>query len=84
MLLQAHRSLPKVPGKGGVEITPFEGWEMRYCRLEGLSTLTADAACQLNVLGHDGDTLGVNGSQVGVLEKTNQVGLSSLLEGQHC
>ena len=84
MILQAQRSLPKLPGEGGVEITPFEGGKMRYCKPEDLSTLTTDAASQLNVLGHDGDTLGVNGCQVSVLEKTNQVGLSSLLECQHC
>ena len=46
-----------------------------------LSTLTTDTAGKLNVLGHDGDTLGVDGAQVGVLEQTNQVGLAGLLEG---
>ena len=48
-----------------------------------LSTLTTDAAGKLDVLGHDGDTLGVDGSQVGVLEETDEVGLSGLLEGEH-
>ena len=48
-----------------------------------LSTLAADAPGQLDVLGHDGDALGVDGGEVGVLEQANQVGLSSLLEGQH-
>ena len=47
-----------------------------------LSTLTTDAAGELNVLGHDGHALGVDGSQVGILEKTDKVSLSSLLEGQ--
>ncbi len=46
-----------------------------------LSTLSTDAAGQLDVLGHDGDTLGVDGAQVGVLKQTNQVGLGSLLQG---
>ncbi len=49
-----------------------------------LSTLATDAAGQLNVLGHDGDTLGVDSSQIGVLEQANQVGFGCLLEGQHC
>ena len=48
-----------------------------------LSTLATDAAGQLDVLGHNGHTLGVDGSQVGVLKQAHQVGLSSLLEGQH-
>ena len=46
-------------------------------------SFSLDAASELDVLGHDGDTLGVDGAQVGVFEETDQVGLSSLLEGQH-
>ena len=46
-----------------------------------LGTLSTDAAGKLDVLGHDGDTLGVDGAQVGVLKETNQVGLRGLLEG---
>ena len=46
-----------------------------------LSALSTDATSELDVLGHDGHTLGVDGAQVGVLEKTNKVGLASLLEG---
>nr|XP_041569802.1 uncharacterized protein LOC105758485 [Taeniopygia guttata] len=42
--------------------------------------LTADAAGQLDVLGHDGDALGVDGAQVGVLEEPHQVGLAGLLQ----
>ena len=45
-----------------------------------LGALSADTAGQLDVLGHDGDTLGVDGAQVGVLEQTDQVGLASLLK----
>ena len=46
-----------------------------------LGTLSADTAGQLDVLGHDGDTLGVDGAQVGVLEEADQVRLASLLKG---
>jgi len=46
-----------------------------------LCTLSTDPPGQLDVLGHDGDTLGVDGAQVGVLKQTNQVGLASLLQG---
>ena len=45
-----------------------------------LGTLSSDPPGQLDVLGHDGHTLGVNGAQVGVLEQTDQVGLASLLK----
>jgi len=46
-----------------------------------LSSLSTDPPGELNVLGHDGDPLGVDGAQVGVLKQTNKVGLASLLEG---
>eukprot|EP00955_Chlamydomonas_euryale_P102795 365444-Chlamydomonas_euryale.AAC.6 len=46
-----------------------------WVRLRALAT---DAARQLDVLGHDGDALGVDCRQVGVLEQTNQVGLEVL------
>ena len=48
-----------------------------------LSALATDAAGQLDVLGHDGDALGVDGAQVGVLEQAHQVGLGGLLQRQH-
>jgi hypothetical protein len=36
----------------------------------------------LDVLGHDGDTLGVDCAQVSVLEQANEVGLRRLLQSQ--
>ena len=36
----------------------------------------------MDVLGHDGDALGVDGAQVGVLEEGDQVGLRGLLQGK--
>ena len=52
------------------------GWVRNF-----LSPLTTDSAGQLDVLGHDGHTLGMDGTQVGVLKETNQVSLRSLLQG---
>ncbi|GMN43652.1 hypothetical protein TIFTF001_012855 [Ficus carica] len=46
-----------------------------------LSTFTSDTPRELNVLGHDSDSLGVNGAEVSVLKKTDQIGLGGLLEG---
>ena len=43
---------------------------------------TTDAAGELHVLGHDGNSLGVDGAKVGVFEETDHVGLSGLLEGK--
>jgi hypothetical protein len=36
-----------------------------------------------HVLGHDGDALHVNGTQVGVLKQSNEVSFWSLLEGKY-
>ncbi|EEE65135.1 hypothetical protein OsJ_20208 [Oryza sativa Japonica Group] len=48
---------------------------------DGLSALAADPARELDVLGHDGDALGVDGAQVGVLEQPDEVRLRGLLQG---
>jgi hypothetical protein len=44
-------------------------------------TLAPDAAGQLNILGHNGDALGVNGAEIRVLEEAHEIGLAGLLEG---
>ena len=45
-----------------------------------LSTLSSDSSCQLDVLWHNGDPLGMDGTQVGVFEKTNQVSFRGFLK----
>ena len=45
-----------------------------------LSTFTTDSSGQLDVLRHDGYSLGVDGAQVGVLEQADQVGFRGLLQ----
>ena len=52
-------------------------------RKSSLGPFATDAAGQLDVLGHDGDPLGVDGAQVGVLEEADQVGLAGLLQRHH-
>jgi hypothetical protein len=54
-----------------------------WCAKQRLSALATDTAGQLDVLGHDRDALGVDRAEVGVLEKTDEVGLACLLQGQH-
>ena len=44
---------------------------------ERLGALTTDAAGEQDVLGHDGDALGVDGAEVGVLEEADEVSLAS-------
>ena len=61
---------------GGSEKSHFVNDETGH-----LSTLATDPAGKLDVLGHDGHTLGVDGAQVGVLEQTDEVSLAGLLEG---
>eukprot|EP01052_Picozoa_sp_SAG31_P016554 SAG31_NODE_1101_length_9905_cov_3.367122_8_plen_162_part_00 len=50
--------------------------------MKHLSALATDAAGQLDVLRHDGDTLGVDRAEVGVLEEADQVSLAGLLQSQ--
>ena len=45
-----------------------------------LYMFAADAAGKLHVLRHDGDPLGMDGAEVGVLEEAHKVGFGSLLE----
>jgi len=45
-----------------------------------LGSFSTNASCQLDVLWHDGHTLGVDGAQVGVLEQADQVGLGGFLQ----
>jgi len=45
-----------------------------------LSPLTTDAASQLDVLWHDGHTLGVDGTKVGIFEESDEVSLAGLLQ----
>ena len=46
-----------------------------------LSSLSTDPPGELDVLGHDGDSLGVDGAQVGVLKQTNK--LTTLNDSTH-
>ena len=45
-------------------------------------SLSSDSASELEVLWHDGDSLGVDGAEVGVFEESNEVGLGGFLEGK--
>ena len=51
--------------------------------MRSLGPLATDAAGQLDVLGHDGHPLGVDGAEIGVLEQPDQVGLAGLLKSHH-
>ena len=48
-----------------------------------LGALSPDPPGQLDVLGHDGDPLGVDGAEVGVLEESHKVSLAGLLQSHH-
>lgn len=48
-----------------------------------LSTLATNATSQLDVLGHDCDSLGVDGTQVGIFKEANQIGFASFLQSHH-
>ena len=59
------------------------GWMgLSQLGLKHLTSLTSNTAGKLDILWHDGNTLGVNGTQVGILKQSYQVGLGSFLQGQ--
>merc|ERR1711992_41669 len=45
-----------------------------------LGSFATDSSGELNILWHDGHTLGVDGAQVGVFEQADQVSLAGLLQ----
>ena len=53
------------------------------CTKVDLCSFSADASGELNVLGHDGDPLGMDGAEVSVLEETHKVSLAGLLKSHH-
>lgn len=54
------------------------------CRLMGnvacLGSFASNPPSELDILWHDGHTLGVNSAQVGVFEQTDQVSFAGLLQ----
>lgn len=48
--------------------------------LRFLTSLSSDAAHQLNILGYDGNPLGVDSAEIGILKETHQVGLAGFLK----
>ena len=46
-----------------------------------LRALATETTRKLDVLALDGDTLGVNGAEVGIFEERNEICLDGLLEG---
>ena len=49
-----------------------------------LRTLSPDSSCQLDVFRHDGNSPGVDGTQVGIIKQLDKVCLRRLLETQYC
>jgi hypothetical protein len=59
-------------------------WAGRRSSEDFLRSFSTNASSQLNVLGHDGHSLRVDCTEVGVFEQSNQVGLRRFLERQDC
>merc|ERR1719402_1797863 len=53
------------------------------CARYELGPLASDPPGKLDVLGHDGDSLGMDGTEVGVVEQSHEVSLAGLLESSH-
>ena len=75
--MESNHAMCRQARPGGVENTTSEG-----CA-EHSRALSTDAGGELDIHGEDGDALGVDGAEIGILKETNQVGLGSLLESQN-
>ena len=53
----------------------------KHC--QWLGAFSTDPPGKLDILGHDGHPLGMDGAEVGILKETHQVGLAGLLQGHH-
>ena len=54
--------------------------EMFVCSCGTLRSLSSDSSSQLNVPGHDGDLLCMDGAQVGVFKQPYKIGLCCFLK----
>jgi hypothetical protein len=59
---------------------PIYKWWFESARGPSLGPLSTDSSGQLDIFGHDGDALGVDGAQVGVLEQADKVSLRGFLK----
>ena len=48
-----------------------------------LRSFSPDSSCQLDVFWHDGDSLGVDSTQIGVFKQPHEIGLCCFLETQY-
>ena len=53
---------------------------LKYIKSE---SFTSNSSGELEILGHDGDSLGVDSAQVGVFEESDEVSFGGFLEGHH-
>ena len=60
----------------------FDGCFKGTALVNNLRTFTSDSSRQLDILRHDGDSLGVDRAQVSVFEQANQVRFGRFLQGQ--
>ncbi len=51
--------------------------------IKSSGAFTTNSAGELHILGHDGNSLGVDGAEVGVLEEADHVSFGGLLEGEN-
>ena len=61
---------------------PFDLRASNYLGIHS-RTFATDSAGKLDVLGHDGHSLGMDGAQVRVFKETDHVGFGCLLKSKH-
>ena len=77
-LVLEHLELVGVASVGQGQEELFAGLGLGVAEVE--VAVASDPPCQVHVLLQDGDALGMDGAEVGVLEDTDDVGLGGFLE----
>ena len=66
---------------GGSSVLESLQLELVSRRLE-LESFSSDSSSEGKILGHDSDSLSMDGAEIGIFEESDKIGFSSLLESQ--
>lgn len=58
------------------------GFELNFARVH-LRSFSSDAACELHILRHDGDSACMDGAQVGIFKETDKESLTCFLQSHN-
>jgi len=64
--------------------SPAMVFKYKLINYSSLSSFSTNSSGELDVFGHDSDSLGVDGAQVGIFEQSYEVSFTGLLKSSNC